>query len=269
MKGAFNWVAVKASGFGERRKAILEDMSILFGATLISNETGRRLDSIEVSDLGRCRRVISTKDTTTFVEGAGDSAAISDRIENIRSQAKETKSDYDKEKLDERAAKLSGGVSVLRVGAITEIELKEKKQRVEDALSATRAAMSEGILPGGGTSLIRVAEDLRSQFSERNDVNTGANLVFDAVAAPVKLLVDNAGYSGEVVVNAIIQGSDDYGFDAEHNKYGSMYELGIIDPVKVTRSALENAGSIAGMILTTESILTEYNPPKLPAPFDD
>ena len=157
----------------------------------------------------------------------------------------------------------------LRVGAITEIELKEKKQRVEDALSATRAAMSEGILPGGGTSLIRIAEDLRSEFAERNDVNTGAHLVFDAVAAPVKLLVDNAGYSGEVVVNAILQGSDDYGFDAEHNQYGSMYELGIIDPVKVTRSALENAGSIAGMILTTESILTEYNPPKLPAPFDD
>lgn len=269
MKGAFNVVAVKASGFGERRKSILEDMSILFGATLISNETGRRLDSIEVSDLGRCRRVISSKDTTTFVEGSGDSGAITERIENIKSQSKETKSDYDREKLEERAAKLSGGVSILRVGAITEIELKEKKQRVEDALSATRAAMSEGILPGGGTSLIRIAEDLRSQFAERNDINTGAHLVFDAVAAPVKLLVENAGYSGEVVVNAILQGSDDYGFDAEHNQYGSMYELGIIDPVKVTRSALENAGSIAGMILTTESILTEYNPPKLPAPFDD
>ena len=166
MKGTLNCLGVKAPAFGDRRKAILEDMSILFGGTVISEETGRKLDSVEISDLGRCRRVISTKDSTTFVEGGGDSDLIEARVGNIKSQAQETKSDYDKEKLEERAARLSGGVSIIKVGAATEIELKEKKQRVEDALSATRAAMEEGILPGGGTSLIRIAEDIRKDFSD-------------------------------------------------------------------------------------------------------
>ena len=262
MKGTLNCLGVKAPAFGDRRKAILEDMSILFGGTVISEETGRKLDSVEISDLGRCRRVISTKDSTTFVEGGGDS-------DLIESQAQETKSDYDKEKLEERAARLSGGVSIIKVGAATEIELKEKKQRVEDALSATRAAMEEGILPGGGTSLIRIAEDIRKDFSDNSDEATGARIVLDSVDAPVKLLVQNAGFSGPVVLDAIKKGTEDYGFDAENDRYGSMYEFGVIDPVKVTRSALENAASIAGMVLTTESLITELDPPKLPAPFDD
>ena len=269
MRGTINCLGVKAPAFGDRRKAILEDMSILFGATVISGETGRTLDSVEISDLGKCRRVVSTKDDTTFVEGGGEQVDIEARVSNIKSQASETKSDYDREKLDERAAKLSGGVSVIKVGAATEIELKEKKQRLEDALSATRAAMEEGILPGGGTSLIRAAENLRSKFEGSTDEDTGARIVFDSVTAPLELLVQNAGFSGPVVVEAVKNGEDDYGFDAEKDRYGSMYEYGIIDPVKVTRSALENAASISAMVLTTESLITELDPPKLPAPFDD
>ena len=269
MKGTLNCLGVKAPAFGDRRKAILEDMSILFGGTVISGETGRTLDSIEISDLGRCRRVISTKDSTTFVEGSGEASLIDARVSNIKSQAQETKSDYDREKLEERAAKLSGGVSIIKVGASTEVELKEKKQRVEDALSATRAAMEEGILPGGGTALIRIAADLRDNYSNSSDEATGSRTVLDSVEAPVVLLVQNAGFSGPVVLEAIKEGSGDYGFDAENDRYGSMYEFGVIDPVKVTRSALENAASIAGMVLTTESLVTELDPPKLPAPFDD
>ena len=269
MRGTLNILGIKAPAFGDRRKAILEDMSILFGATVISGETGRSFDSIEISDLGRCRRVVSTKDDTTFVEGSGEQELISARVSNIKSQALETKSDYDKEKLDERAAKLSGGVSVIKVGAATEIELKEKKQRLEDALSATRAAMDEGILAGGGTSLVRAAETVRTQYSGTTDEDAGAKAVLDSVTAPLQLLVQNAGFSGPVVVDAIRNGEGDYGFDAEKNRYGSMYEFGVIDPTKVTRSALINAGSIAAMILTTESLITELDPPKLPAPFDD
>ena len=269
MKGTLNCLGVKAPAFGDRRKAILEDMSILFGGTVISSETGRTLDSIEISDLGRCRRVISTKDSSTFVEGRGEASLIDARVSNIKSQAQETKSDYDREKLEERAAKLSGGVSIIKVGASTEVELKEKKQRVEDALSATRAAMEEGILPGGGTSLIRIAADLRDNYSNSSDEATGARIVLDSVEAPVVLLVQNAGFSGPVVLEAIKKGTGDYGFDAENDRYGSMYEFGVIDPVKVTRSALENAASIAGMVLTAESLVTELDPPKLPAPFND
>ena len=269
MKGTLNCLGVKAPGFGDRRKAILEDMSILFGGTVISSETGRTFDSIEISDLGRCRRVISTKDSSTFVEGRGEASLIDARVSNIKSQAQETKSDYDREKLEERAAKLSGGVSIIKVGASTEVDLKEKKQRVEDALSATRAAMEEGILPGGGTALIRIAADLRDNYSNSSDEATGSRIVWDSVEAPVVLLVQNAGFSGPVVLEAIKEGSGDYGFDAENDRYGSMYEFGVIDPVKVTRSALENAASIAGMVLTTESLVTELDPPKLPAPFDD
>ena len=269
MRGTMNCLGIKAPAFGDRRKAILEDMSILFGATVISGETGRKLDSVEISDLGRCRRVTSTKDDTTFVEGSGSASDIEARVNNIRAQATETKSDYDREKLEERAAKLSGGVSVIKVGAATEVELKEKKQRLEDALSSTRAAMDEGILPGGGTSLIRAAEKVRLEFDGTSDEDTGARIILDSVTSPLALLVENAGFSGAVVVDAVRNGEDDYGFDAEKDRYGSMYEYGIIDPTKVTRSALENAASISAMVLTTESLITELDPPKLPAPFDD
>lgn len=269
MRGTINCLGVKAPAFGDRRKAILEDMAILFGANVISSETGRTFDSIEISDLGRCRRVTATKDSTTFIEGSGSQADIDARVANINNQATQTQSDYDKEKLEERAAKLSGGVSVIKVGAPTEVELKEKRQRLEDALASTRAAMEEGILPGGGTSLVRAAEKISADFQGTSDIDTGARIVLNSVTAPLSLLVQNAGFSGSVVVDAIKKGSDDYGFDAENNRYGSMYEYGIIDPLKVTRSALENAASISAMVLTTESLITELNPPKLPAPFDD
>ena len=269
LKGNLNCLAVKAPAFGDRRKAILEDMGILFGATVISKDTGRNLDSTQISDLGRCRRIIATKDDTTFVEGSGDSAAIEGRIRQIRRQAEETTSDYDREKLEERAAKLSGGVSVIKVGASTEVELREKKQRLEDALSATRAAMDEGIVAGGGTSLVRAAQAVLDKLQAEGDERTGINIVASAVDMPVKVISDNAGFAGEVVLNTIKMSEADWGFDAEADRYGGMFEMGIVDPAKVARSALESAASVAGMVLTTESLITELNPKKLPAPYDD
>ena len=269
LRGNLNALAVKAPGFGERRKAILEDMSILFGANVISAEVGRSLDSATIDDLGRCRRVIATKDDTTFVEGNGVPQDIEARIHQIRQQAEDTASDYDREKLEERAAKLSGGVAILKVGAATEIELREKRDRLEDALSATRAAMEEGIVPGGGTTLLRAAQAGRGEIDSSGDALTGAEITFGAADAPLMLISDNAGYSGVVVLDDVRRGEGDYGFDAEEGVFGSMFELGIVDPTKVVRSALENAASVAGMILTTESLITELNPPKLPAPYDD
>ena len=269
LRGNLNALAVKAPGFGERRKAILEDMAILFGANVISTEIGRNLESATIEDLGRCRRLVSTKDDTTFIEGAGNPQDIEARIHQIRQQAEDTASDYDREKLEERAAKLAGGVAVLRVGAATEIELREKRDRLEDALSATRAAMEEGIVPGGGTTLLRAAQAGRREIDAAGDVSTGADIAFASTDAPLALISDNAGYSGVVVLDDVRSGEGDYGFDAEEGVFGSMFELGIVDPTKVVRSALENAASVAGMILTTESLITELNPPKLPAPYDD
>lgn len=269
LRGNLNALAVKAPGFGERRKAILEDMSILFGANVISTEVGRSLDSATIDDLGRCRRVIATKDDTAFVEGNGAPQDIEARIHQIRQQAEDTASDYDREKLEERAAKLSGGVAILKVGAATEIELREKRDRLEDALAATRAAMEEGIVPGGGTTLLRAAQAGRGLIASSGDELTGAEVTFAAADAPLMLISDNAGYSGVVVLDDVRKGEGDYGFDAEEGVFGSMFELGIVDPTKVVRSALENAASVAGMILTTDSLITELNPPKLPAPYDD
>jgi chaperonin GroEL len=269
IKGNLNSLAIKAPAFGDRRKAILEDMGILFGATVISKETGRTLDSIEISDLGRCRRVIATKDDTTFVEGTGGAEAIDGRVKQILQQAEDTTSDYDREKLEERAAKLSGGVSVIRVGAATEIEQREKKQRLEDALSATRAAMDEGIVAGGGTALVRALAAVRGKVTASGDERIGVDIVASAAEAPVKLIASNAGLSGEVILDGVSKGEDDWGFDAEAREFGKMFEMGIVDPAKVTRSALENAASVAGMVLTTQSLITELNPMKLPAPYDD
>ena len=269
LRGNLNVLAVKAPGFGERRKAILEDMSILFGANVISTEIGRNLDSAAIDDLGRCRKVIATKDDTTFVEGNGSPQDIEARIHQIRQQAEDTASDYDREKLEERAAKLSGGVAILKVGAATEIELREKRDRLEDALAATRAAMEEGIVPGGGTTLLRAAQAGRRALGTSGDERTGAEITFASADAPLTLISDNAGYSGVVVLDAVRNGEGDYGFDAEKGEFGSMFGMGIVDPTKVVRSALENAASVAGMILTTESLITELNPPKLPAPYDD
>ncbi len=269
LRGTLNCLAIKAPGFGERRKAILEDMAVLFGANVISADIGRKLDSAEMADLGRCRRVVADKDNTTFVEGVGDKDAIAARIAQLKSQAEDTSSDYDREKLEERAAKLSGGVAVLKVGAYTEVELREKRQRLEDALAATRAAIEEGIVAGGGTSLLRAAQAAGPKLVAEGDESTGVNILLRAVESPLVLLVDNAGMSGQVVLSGVKGGSGDYGFDAETERYGSMLEMGIIDPAKVARSALENAASVAGMVLTTESLITELNPMKLPAPFDD
>ena len=269
VKGNMNCLAIKAPAFGDRRKAILEDMSILLGATVISKDIGRELDSVEMSDLGRCRRIIADKDDTVFVEGTGDAGAIEDRVSQLRSQAEDTTSSYDREKLEERAAKLSGGVSVMRVGAATEGELREKKERLQDALSATRAAMEEGIVAGGGTSLIRAAVAVSDRIDAQGDERTGVQIVLSAVDAPVKLIADNAGLSGEVILDGVKKGEGDWGFDAEAERFGSMLEMGILDPAKVTRSALENAASVAGMVLTTESLITELNPMKLPEPWDD
>ena len=269
LRGILNCVAIKAPAFGDRRKAILEDMSILFGCQVISEETGRDLQSVTVADLGRCRRVIADKDNTTFVDGGGSEESIQSRVSQILAQAADTTSDYDREKLEERAAKLSGGVSVLRVGAATEIELREKKQRLEDALSASRAAMEEGIVPGGGTAMLRAAQRAVAGIESEGDEAAGVNLALRAAEEPVKVISSNAGLSGEVVLHRVRGGDGEFGFDAETENYGDMFALGIVDPAKVTRSALENAASVAGMVLTTESLITELNPMKLPAPYDD
>jgi len=263
LRGTLNCIAVKAPGFGERRKAMLEDMAILTGGTVISEEIGRKLDSVVVEDLGRARRVVSTKEETTLVEGHGSDEAIQARITQIKAQIEDSSSEFDREKLQERAAKLTGGVAIIKVGAATEIELKEKKARVEDALSATRAAVEEGIVPGGGTVLIRAGEALNS-LKLSDDEATGVSLVRKSLEEPIRIIAANSGQEGPVVLDAIRKGKDDFGFDAEAGVYGSMMERGIMDPAKVTRSAVENAASVAAMILTTESMITEI-PRKEPA----
>ena len=261
LRGIMNVLAVKAPGFGDRRKAMLEDIAILTGGTVISEETGRRMDSATIEDFGRARRISSTKDDTTIVEGHGSEEAIQARISQLKAQIEDTTSEYDREKLQERMAKLSGGVAVIKVGAATEIELKERKARVEDALSATRAAVEEGIVPGGGVALVRVQRALDTVEGLTIDEMVGVNVIRRALEQPLKLIVENAGSEGAVVLNQVKHQSDDYGYDAELGEFGPMLERGIIDPVKVTRSALQNAASVAGMVLTTESMITEIPEP--------
>ena len=261
LRGIMNVLAVKAPGFGDRRKAMLEDIAILTGGTVVSEETGRRLDSATIEDFGRARRISSTKDDTTIVEGHGSEEAIQARINQIKAQIEDTTSEYDREKLQERMAKLSGGVAVIKVGAATEIELKERKARVEDALSATRSAVEEGIVPGGGVALVRAQRALDSIEGLTVDEFVGVNIIRRALEQPLKLIVENAGSEGAVVLNQVQHQSDDYGYDAELGEFGPMLERGIIDPVKVTRSALQNAASVAAMVLTTESMITEIPEP--------
>ena len=261
LRGIMNVLAVKAPGFGDRRKAMLEDIAILTGGIVISEETGRRMDSATVEDFGRARRVSSTKDDTTIVEGHGSEEAIQARINQLKAQIEDTTSEYDREKLQERMAKLSGGVAVIKVGAATEIELKERKARVEDALSATRAAVEEGIVPGGGVALVRAQRALDTVEGLTVDEFVGVNIISRALEQPLKLIVENAGSEGAVVLNQVKHQSDDYGYDAELGEFGPMLERGIIDPVKVTRSALQNAASVAAMVLTTESMITEIPEP--------
>jgi chaperonin GroEL len=264
LRGTLNILAVKAPGFGDRRKAMLEDMAILTGGRVISEETGRKLDSATIEDFGHARRVTATKDETTFVEGRGSESAIQARINQIKAQIEETTSEFDREKLQERMAKLSGGVAVIKVGAATEIELKERKARVEDALSATRSAVEEGIVPGGGVALVRSQRVLEQMTDLAPDEKVGVAIVRRALEQPLKLIVENSGQEGAVVLNEVRQHADDYGYDAEAGKYGPMLEAGIVDPAKVTRYALQNAASVAAMVLTTESMITEI-PEEKPA----
>ncbi|HEX2032531.1 MAG TPA: chaperonin GroEL [Actinomycetota bacterium] len=256
IRGTFPSLAVKAPGFGDRRKAMLQDMAILTGAQVVSEEIGAKLENATLDMLGRARRVVVTKDDTTIVEGAGDASDIQGRINQIKAEIENTDSDWDREKLQERLAKLSGGVALIRVGAATEVELKEKKHRIEDALSATRAALEEGIVPGGGVALLR-AEDAIDGLTLSGDEATGAVIVRTALAEPSRLIASNAGYEGSVVVERLRGEDGSNGFDASAGQWVDMFKAGIIDPAKVTRSALQNAASIAGLVLTTESAVVE------------
>ncbi len=261
LRGTINVVGVKAPGFGDRRKEMLRDIAVLTGGQVISEEVGRKLDSATVEDLGRARRIVSTKDETTIVEGYGKEEEIKGRIEQIKAQIEQTTSDFDREKLQERLAKLSGGVAVIKVGAATETELKEKKHRVEDALSATRAAVEEGIVPGGGVSLINAIDSL-DEIKVEGDVLTGVRILRRALEEPLRGIAANAGMDGAVVVESIRRLQKEkndpaIGYDVIREEYGNMVEWGIIDPVKVTRSAVENATSIAAMILTTEALISD------------
>jgi chaperonin GroEL len=256
LRGTLNILAVKAPGFGDRRKAMLEDIAILTGGKVISEEVGRKLDSVTVEDLGRARRVTSDKDNTTIVEGKGSEEAIKARIKQIKAQIEETTSDFDREKLQERQAKLVGGVGVIKVGAATEVELKERKHRVEDALSATRAAVEEGILPGGGVALLRAATALKKTDASADEL-TGMNIIRKAVEEPIRWIAENAGKDGSVIVDAVKKSKAGVGYDAEADEFGDMVLKGIIDPTKVVRSALENAASIAVMVLITEALVAD------------
>ena len=256
LRGTFKAVAVKAPGFGDRRKAMLQDIATLTGATVISEEVGRKLDSASMADLGRAGQVRVTKELTTIVDGLGDKDAIAARVAQIRAQIPETTSDFDKEKLQERLAKLAGGVAVIKVGAATEVELKDKKLRIEDALNATRAAVAEGIVAGGGTALLQVQPAL-AKIKATGDEKTGVEIVKRAIEDPVRQIAYNAGLEGAVIVDTIKRSRKGYGFNALTEEYVDMIEAGIVDPTKVTRSALQNAASIASMVLTTESIVAE------------
>ena len=266
LRGTLNILAIKAPGFGDRRKAMLEDIAILTGGKVVSEETGSKLDSALVEDFGTARRINSTKDETTIVEGHGSETEIQARINQIKTQIEETTSEFDREKLQERMAKLSGGVAVIKVGAATEIELKERKARVEDALSATRSAVEEGIVPGGGVALVRAQRVLDDLGGGNDDESIGVNIIRRCLETPLKLIVENAGSEGAVVLNEVKQQADDYGYDADVGVYGQMMERGIVDPTKVTRYALQNAASVASMVLTTESMITEIPAPASAAP---
>ena len=265
LRGGLKVAAVKAPGFGDRRKAMLEDIAILTGGQLISEELGIKLESVTVNMLGRAKKVVIDKENTTIVNGAGKKKDIEARVGQIKAQIEETTSDYDREKLQERLAKLAGGVAVIRVGGATEIEVKEKKDRVEDALNATRAAVQEGIVPGGGTALLRAKKAVGRLTNDNSDVQAGINIVLKALEAPIRQIAENAGVEGSIVVGKILDNKDEtYGFDAQNEEYVDMVAKGIIDPTKVVRTALQDAASVAGLLVTTEAMVAEL--PKEPAP---
>ncbi|MGY3742664.1 chaperonin GroEL [Leuconostoc inhae] len=256
MRGTFNVVAVKAPGFGDRRKAQLEDIAVLTGGTVITEDLGLNLKDVTIDQLGQASKVNVTKDNTTVVEGSGDKAAVSTRVETIKQQIAETTSDFDREKLQERLAKLAGGVAVINVGAATETELKERKYRIEDALNATRAAVEEGFVSGGGTALVNAISAVTA-LSEVGDVQTGINTVIKALEAPVRQIVENAGFEGSVIVNKLKEQVEGFGYNAATNEWVDMIAAGIVDPTKVTRSALQNAASVSALLLTTEAVVAE------------
>ncbi len=266
LRGTLKIAAVKAPGFGDRRKEMLQDIAVLTGGVVISEERGYTLENAQLAMLGEAEKVVITKENTTVVNGAGDPAQIQDRADSIRKQIENTTSDYDREKLQERLGKLAGGVAVLYVGAATEVEMKEKKDRVEDALSATRAAVEEGIVPGGGVAFIRATEALKGLKGDNDDETTGINIVARAIEEPLRQIATNAGLEGSVIINKIREGKGDFGYNARTDKYVNMFEDGVIDPTKVSRVALENAASVAGMFLTTECAITDIPEPVAPAP---
>ncbi|MBB1086924.1 chaperonin GroEL [Lysobacter sp. SG-8] len=265
IRGIVKVCAVKAPGFGDRRKAMLEDMAILTGGTVISEEVGLQLDKATIDDLGRAKKVQVSKENTTIIDGAGDTGGIEGRIKQIKAQIEETSSDYDREKLQERVAKLAGGVAVIKVGASTEIEMKEKKARVEDALHATRAAVEEGIVPGGGVALIRALAAVGELTGANEDQNHGIAIALRAMEAPLREIVTNAGEEPSVIVNKVKEGKGSFGYNAATGEFGDMLELGILDPTKVTRTALQNAASIAGLMITTEAMVAELPKKEEPA----
>ncbi|MDG2519236.1 MULTISPECIES: chaperonin GroEL [Lysobacter] len=265
IRGIVKVCAVKAPGFGDRRKAMLEDMAILTGGTVISEEVGLQLDKATIKDLGRAKKVQVSKENTTIIDGAGDASGIEGRIKQIKAQIEETSSDYDREKLQERVAKLAGGVAVIKVGASTEIEMKEKKARVEDALHATRAAVEEGIVPGGGVALLRAKAAIAGLKGANEDQNHGIQIALRAMEAPLREIVTNAGEEPSVILNKVIEGKGAFGYNAANGEYVDMLEAGILDPTKVTRTALQNAASIAGLMITTEAMVAELPKKEEPA----
>ena len=264
MRGIVKVAAVKAPGFGDRRKAMLQDIAVLTAGTVISEEIGMELEKATLEELGQAKRIVITKDNTTIIDGIGDQAQISGRVTQIRQQIEESTSDYDREKLQERVAKLAGGVAVIKVGAATEVEMKEKKARVEDALHATRAAVEEGVVAGGGVALIRVANKLADLTGDNEEQNVGIKLALRAMETPLRQIVENAGEEASVVARNVKDGEGNYGYNAATEVYGDMVEMGILDPTKVTRSALQFAASIAGLMITTECMITDL--PKSEAP---
>jgi chaperonin GroEL len=266
LRGVLSVAAVKAPGFGDRRKAMLEDIAVLTGGRVISDETGMQLEKVALEDLGRAKRVEITKEETTVVGGSGDGKAIEGRVNQIRREIEDTTSDYDREKLQERLAKLAGGVAVIKVGAATEIEMKEKKARIEDALHATRAAVEEGVVPGGGVALLRAGKALEKMTGANNDQTHGMQILRRAIEEPIRQIVANAGLEPSVIVRQVLEGSGNYGYNAATDIYGDMIEMGILDPTKVTRLALQNAASVAGLMITTEALISDMPEKKKGAP---
>jgi len=266
LRGIVKAAACKAPGFGDRRKAMLEDIAILTGGTVISDEVGLSLEGASIEDLGTAKRVVLNKDNATIIDGAGDEQGIAARVNQIRAQIEETSSDYDKEKLQERVAKLAGGVAVIKVGAGSEVEMKEKKARVEDALHSTRAAVEEGVVPGGGSALIRCLEAVDKVSGDNDDQNVGINIAKKAFEAPLRQIVSNAGEESSVIVANVKDGKASYGFNAATGEFGDMIEMGILDPAKVTRTAIQAAGSVAGMMITTEAMVTDVPKDDSPMP---